>query len=82
MHLSYADIYPHDLIAKVLSPEFLKEVFNNNAFKIGRECMVVDMGLKIEVPEYKGPFLPDRVINYLSKVINSCNKKNYFLSKY
>ncbi|KAG8039782.1 hypothetical protein G9C98_000511 [Cotesia typhae] len=71
MHLSYADIYPQDLIAKVLSPEYLKEVFNNNAFRIGRECMVVDMGLKIEVPEYKGPFLPERVINYLSKRYSS-----------
>ncbi|CAD6237462.1 GSCOCG00002324001-RA-CDS [Cotesia congregata] len=71
MHLSYAEIYPLDLIAKVLSPEFLKEAFNNNAFRIGRECMVVDMGLKVEVPEYTGPFLPERVINYLSKRYSS-----------
>ncbi|XP_057318256.1 FAST kinase domain-containing protein 5, mitochondrial [Microplitis mediator] len=66
MYLSQADIYPLELISIVLSPKFLKEVYNNNAFRIGRECLIINEGLKIEVPDYKGPFLPEKISKYLT----------------
>ncbi|XP_015123058.1 uncharacterized protein LOC107045330 [Diachasma alloeum] len=67
MYLSLADIYPLDIINSIMNPEYLKEVYRNNAFKIGREYLTLECGLKLEVPEYEGPFLPERIYNYLAK---------------
>ncbi|XP_063980062.1 uncharacterized protein LOC135164025 [Diachasmimorpha longicaudata] len=67
MYLSHMDIYPLDIITNIMDPQYLKDVYRNNAFKIGREYLTLECGLKVEVPEYQGPFLPERVYNYLAK---------------
>ncbi|XP_034951563.1 FAST kinase domain-containing protein 5, mitochondrial [Chelonus insularis] len=67
MFLSQAEIYPLDLISKVLDHEYLTKYYKMNPYKIGREYLTFSTGVQIEVPEYDGPLLPEKVARYLNK---------------
>ncbi|XP_011297761.1 uncharacterized protein [Fopius arisanus] len=67
MYLSHVNIYPLDIIGRIMNHEYIKQIYKNNAFKVGREYLTLESGLKIEVPEYKGPFLPERIYNFLAR---------------
>ncbi|KAK0167307.1 hypothetical protein PV327_004724 [Microctonus hyperodae] len=67
MYLSHVGIYPLDIIAKVMHPDYLRDVYNNNSFRIGQPYLILESALRIEVPEYKGPTLPPKIRNYLVK---------------
>lgn len=70
MYLSHAGIYPLDILQRVMHPDYLRNMYNNNSFKVGHPYLILESGLQIEVPEYKGPTLPPKIRNYLVKVIN------------
>lgn len=66
-YLSQIGIYPLEIINEIMDPSYLREVYNNNSFHIGRDYLGIECGLKIEVPNYQGPFLPARIVSYLGK---------------
>lgn len=70
-HFSFANIYPIDLIKKSFDPEFLNTVYGNNAYKIGWDYFSLENNLKIDLPEYDGPFLMPSILEYHAKVTHS-----------
>ncbi|XP_043278377.1 FAST kinase domain-containing protein 5, mitochondrial isoform X2 [Venturia canescens] len=81
-HFSFANIFPIDLIKRVFDPEFLKRVYGNNAFRIGRDFFSLEMNIKIDLPEYDGPFLMPTLLEFLAKryvldKMNSSPKSTY-----
>lgn len=67
-YLVQTEIYPLDLIKKAMDHDYLKAVYKNNAYRIGREYLEINSSIQIDVPEYQGPFLPPKILSYLTKV--------------
>jgi len=57
-----------DLIKFVMAPEYVSKTCRGNYNHLSREYCVLDYSLRIEVPEYDGPFLKPNVRNLLEKV--------------
>jgi len=74
-YLTILNIYPIDLIKRVMIPEFFSKMCKNNYQFLTREYCVLDYSLQVEVPEYDGPFLKPIIRNMLEKVC----KEAYFL---
>ncbi|KAL6259176.1 hypothetical protein P5V15_009097 [Pogonomyrmex californicus] len=66
-YLSIQNIYPIDLIKRVMAPEFVIKTCRGNYHYISREYCVLDYSLQIEVPEYDGPFLKPNIRDFLQK---------------
>lgn len=66
-YLAVLSIYPTDLIARVMSPEHLDKICHGNYTYLTREYCVLDYSLRLEVPEYNGPFLKSSVCHFLEK---------------
>lgn len=59
LSLTYYDIYEEDLISKVLSKEFLKNLESKGNFDARRDTFALHHSLKIDCPNYDGNYLPD-----------------------
>ncbi|GLV35764.1 uncharacterized protein CBL_01085 [Carabus blaptoides fortunei] len=66
-YLGLQQIYPYDLINKVLDPEFLKNTYGNNKTAIGREILFLDTSMDIDCPDYKGHRLNTKLQSNLTK---------------
>ncbi|KAK0081730.1 hypothetical protein PV325_011659 [Microctonus aethiopoides] len=67
MYLSHAGIYPLDIIDRVMQPDYLRDMYKNNSYRVGHPYLFIENSLQIEAPEYKGPTLPPKMRNYLVK---------------
>ncbi|XP_012223331.1 FAST kinase domain-containing protein 5, mitochondrial [Linepithema humile] len=66
-YLARKSIYPTDLIQCVMTPAFINKVcYNNHRFLTAEYC-VLDYSLRLEVPEYQGPFLKPATCSFLEK---------------
>lgn len=65
--LAVLGIYPTDLIKHVMSPEYIHASSKGNYHVLSREYCVLDYGLKVEVPEYDGPFLKPSLLTFLER---------------
>ncbi|XP_012530877.1 uncharacterized protein LOC105833583 [Monomorium pharaonis] len=66
-YMAVQNVYPKDLIKRVMTPEYvIKTCFGNYKY-LSREYCVLDYGLRIEVPEYDGPFLKPNVRTSIEK---------------
>ncbi|KMQ93667.1 fast kinase domain-containing protein 5 [Lasius niger] len=65
-YLAVLSIYPTDLIGRVMGQEHLEKVYRNWRY-LTREYCVLDYSLRLEVPEYNGPFLKPSTCNLLEK---------------
>lgn len=68
-----------DLIRYVMAPEFVTKTCHGNYHSLSREYLVLDYSLRIEVPEYDGPFLKPTLRSFLEKVsfLEKQRKINY-----
>lgn len=66
-YLAILGIYPTDLIKRIMSPEHMNKICHGNYIYLSREYCVLDYSLRLEVPEYNGPFLKPSVCQFLEK---------------
>ncbi|XP_012063545.1 PREDICTED: FAST kinase domain-containing protein 5, partial [Atta cephalotes] len=66
-YLTTKSIFPMDLIRYIMAPEFVTKTCNGNYHFLSREYLVLDYSLRIEVPEYDGPFLKPTLKSFLEK---------------
>ncbi|EZA53791.1 hypothetical protein DMN91_012094 [Ooceraea biroi] len=66
-YLAVLNIYPIDLIKRIMMPEFISNTCNNNYRNLTREYCVLDYSLRVEVPEYDGLLLKPTTVNMLEK---------------
>ncbi|XP_011880292.1 PREDICTED: FAST kinase domain-containing protein 5 isoform X2 [Vollenhovia emeryi] len=66
-YLATQNVYPIDLIERIMAPEYLSMACNRNYRDLSREYCVLDYGLRVEVPEYTGPFLKPSISIFLEK---------------
>lgn len=64
--LAVLSIYPTDLIARIMAQEHLDKIYCNCRY-LTREYNVLDYSLRLEVPDYKGPFLKPSTCETLEK---------------
>jgi len=74
-YLARRSIYPTDLIQRVMRSEFINKFSCNNYRSLSVEYCVLDYSLRLEVPEYQGPFLKPTICSFLENV---CQKINNF----
>jgi len=62
-----------------MAPEFVTKTCQGNYHFLSREYLVLDYSLRIEVPEYDGPFLKPTLRSFLEKVsfLEKQRKINY-----
>ncbi|EFN63850.1 FAST kinase domain-containing protein 5 [Camponotus floridanus] len=66
-YLAILNIYPTDLIERVMAPSYLHKICKGNYIELSREYSVLDYSLRLEVPEYNGPFLKSSLCSFLDK---------------
>ncbi|KAL0102099.1 hypothetical protein PUN28_018564 [Cardiocondyla obscurior] len=66
-YLATQNVYPINLIKRVMDPVFVNKICRSNYQYLSREYCVLDYGLRIEVPEYDGPFLKSSICSFLEK---------------
>lgn len=66
--LSYVNVYPTDLIQRIMTPMFVHNTCSGNYRYIPREYCVLDYSLRVDMPEYDGPFLKPEMRNFIAKV--------------
>ncbi|XP_029171073.1 uncharacterized protein LOC114940524 isoform X2 [Nylanderia fulva] len=64
--LAVLSIYPTDLIGRIMAQEHLDKIYRRSRY-LTREYNVLDYSLRLEVPEYKGPFLKFSTCETLEK---------------
>lgn len=57
-----------------MTPEFINRICYNNPRLLSAEYCVLDCSLRLEVPEYQGPFLKPTTCNFLEKVRKRINQ--------
>lgn len=58
-YLAYLNIYPLHLIKLALDPSYVNLRCKGDIYLIGWEYSILEYCLKVDRPEYTGPFLPD-----------------------
>lgn len=51
-----------------MEPEYVTKAYKYNLSLLSNEFLIIDCSLKIELPDYTGPFLDDKIYKYLVKV--------------
>ncbi|KYN06823.1 PREDICTED: FAST kinase domain-containing protein 5, mitochondrial [Cyphomyrmex costatus] len=81
-YMTIQNIYPIDLIKYVMAPEFVTRTCQGDYHFLSREYLVLDYSLRIEIPEYDGPFLKPTVRIFLEKkYFDLCQKTNLSSSR-
>ncbi|XP_076619855.1 uncharacterized protein LOC143341116 [Colletes latitarsis] len=70
--LSMKNIYSVELIEHALSPSIVHCIYKNNVKLLTNELLIMECSTKIEIPNYTGPFLNDKIYQCLIK--KYCNK--------
>lgn len=66
-YLAVLSIYPTDLIGRVMTREHLDKICHGQYIYLTREYCVLDYSLRLEVPDYNGPFLKPSICDFLEK---------------
>ncbi|XP_025163347.1 uncharacterized protein LOC105183367 isoform X2 [Harpegnathos saltator] len=66
-YLSLVNIYPKDLIERIMMPSYIHKLVSRKYYHVSREFFVLNNSLRVEVPDYNGPFLQPSLHNYLLK---------------
>lgn len=70
MYLAQMDIYPVDLLERIMQPDYIKKVYHND-YMMGIEYLYLDQSLEIDCPHYVGPRLDQPRLAKLLKVLAS-----------
>ncbi|XP_043252920.1 uncharacterized protein LOC122397674 [Colletes gigas] len=71
--LSMKNIYSTELIEHALNPAIVNCIYSNNVKLLTNDLLIMECSTKIEVPNYTGPFLKDKIYQCLIKKYCSKN---------
>ncbi|KAJ8726965.1 hypothetical protein PYW08_015362 [Mythimna loreyi] len=85
-YLALLDIYPVDLINKVLSPEFLEETYGKYCYNYGREILILNNVAEIFCSDSQVNRLSDKYVQIMAKkytdyIPNEDHVKNYNITE-
>lgn len=72
--MAMQNVYPTDLIKNIMAAEFITKTCQGNYRFLSREYCILDYGLRIEVPEYDGPFLKPYICSFITQVRKEINR--------
>ncbi|XP_015178803.1 PREDICTED: uncharacterized protein LOC107067647 [Polistes dominula] len=61
-YLCFSNVYPLHLIKLVLDPSYVSIRCKGNVYLIGWEYSIIEYCVKVEQPEYTGPFLSENIL--------------------
>ncbi|CAK9825821.1 hypothetical protein ANTRET_LOCUS3758 [Anthophora retusa] len=67
MHLAIKDIYVPEMIQYIFNPEFIKKMYRKDLKLLKNDLLYLNCCVKIDMPDYKGPFLNESICQYLMK---------------
>ncbi|NP_001135930.1 FAST kinase domains 5-like [Nasonia vitripennis] len=76
MFLLKQQVYPEEILKRILDPDFVNRTSNSNVYKLDRNYLDIDFYLEFEHPEYNGPRLRKDLVNHLMKFYGSLKKRS------
>ncbi|XP_076236576.1 FAST kinase domain-containing protein 5, mitochondrial [Calliopsis andreniformis] len=76
--LTYKNIYSRELIEYVFNPEFVIETYKYDIKLLSNEFLILNCSAKIELPDYKGPFLDDKL--YSCSLKKFCSRSDTYMT--